>query len=838
MLQLHGTAFWIRRFRTLTAVRAAGKRASWASARGGLLVLLAFVAVAACETGVFDVDMGVAPASVELDVTDIDLVSGRAAVIQARVQDAKGKPINVGAGGVQIEWSSSDDWIASITPFGQAAARVTGGAAGTAEITAIVHHTVAQAGFLALLQGSSDRGGIRASSSVHVRPANLVAVAGDGQAGAVGSTLPGELIVRAVNESGQGVPNVEIQFAAQPHNGTLDPGSAVTDQEGRARTRWTLGAAAGVMKAEAGAHNRYKLTPVEFTATALEDSTGGQVAASVTVSPTAATLSTGSTQQFSAAVKDAEGVDIAEPSVTWSSSNTDVATVNASGLVTARQAGPATLTARSGDASGTAAITVQAAPTPSPPSGPIPAFPGAYGWGATALNDCRALPLAVHKVTNTNDSGSGSLRDVLENRVSDNRYDVVIFRTGGTIEQRSQIKWGRNCVYVAGQTAPGDGIMIRSHPTNGHNGLLIRQLGNRGGTPVTDIVVRYLRLRHGEEGGFGGGGMGVIGGGGAQRVVWDHISTSWGGNSQNLQIARTISGGPVTERATIQNSFIGEGTWVRGAMMNAAITPPEAQYMRRISFQRNLFIRISHRQPRMSVGYAPASDQLGIEVINNVMYAPTTRFSEAAHQSVIDFVGNYQDPGPGRSFNNGINRWNAYDKEPLDPNDPGSLYVGGNIHTAWAGDEWETWRQDASSSLRLPESFRRYTRLPPSAHPVPELTAVQARDLVLARAGASKRLTCDGSFVDARDQVDARLVGYMVDKVYVEDSRGKTVAELNGGWPTYSAGTACTDTDGDGIPDAWEIRYCGSATGCQADAVTASGYLMIEHYLNETDPTR
>jgi pectate lyase len=822
MLQLHGTAFWIRRFRTLTAVRAAGKRASWASARGGFLVLLAFVAVAACETGVFDVDMGVAPASINLDVTDIDLVSGRAAVIQARVQDAKGKPINVGAGGVQIEWSSSDDWIASIRPIGQAAARVTGGAAGTAEITAVVHHTVAQAGFLALLQGSSNSGGIRASSSVHVRPANLVAVAGDGQSGAVGSTLPGELIVRAVNESGQGVPNVEIQFAAQPHNGTLDPGSAVTDQEGRARTRWTLGAAAGVMKAESGAHNRYKLTPVEFTATALEDANGGQVAASVTVSPTAATLSTGSTQQFSATVKDADGATISAPNLAWTSSNTTVATVDANGLVTAREAGSATLTARSDDASGTASLTVNAPAAPPPPGGLIRAFPGAEGWGATALNDCRDLPLVVHKVTNTNNSGVGSLREILENQVRHDRFDVVVFTNGGTISLNSTMVTQTSCLYLAGQTAPGDGIMIRSAGGDLSTLLRVSTSGTAG-----NIVIRFLRLRHGFPSSGAGGALGAIGTGGGHDIIFDHISTSWAGGSAHMQINRTGDVRP-TVRTSMQNSIAAEGIYNRAAQHNASDGAGFYEH----SFHRNLIAIMGQRTPFAIGGDAQHSTQRGVEVINNVMYNVVNRWTETKRNSVVDFVKNYIDYSPHRNWQarRGGRWWYA------DENEPGSLYVDGNeiVNGNFTGTNWSWWRDE--NGVLLPDNLRRFTRLARPPFAITEQTAADARQWVLDHAGASRRLDCSGNWVWNRDEVDERIVGYVRAGLGPESTYQKSVEEIHGRWPRMAPGTPCPDTDADGLPDAWEERFFGCATCADPADVGRDGYLVIEHYLNGTNP--
>lgn len=79
----------------------------------------------------------------------------------------------------------------------------------------------------------------------------------------------------------------------------------------------------------------------------------------VTVSPTTASIAEGSTQQLNATIAPSNATNQA---ITWTSSDEDVATVNANGLVTAVGAGTATITATTGDGSKTAtsAITVTA----------------------------------------------------------------------------------------------------------------------------------------------------------------------------------------------------------------------------------------------------------------------------------------------------------------------------------------------------------------------------------------------------------------------------------------------------------------------------------------------
>ncbi|MEP6930655.1 MAG: Ig-like domain-containing protein [Flavobacterium sp.] len=84
----------------------------------------------------------------------------------------------------------------------------------------------------------------------------------------------------------------------------------------------------------------------------------------VSVSPTTATVGLGSTQQLSATLTPANATN---QNVTWTSSNTAVATVNASGLVSAISAGTTTITVKTvdGNKTATSAITVAAIPVAS-----------------------------------------------------------------------------------------------------------------------------------------------------------------------------------------------------------------------------------------------------------------------------------------------------------------------------------------------------------------------------------------------------------------------------------------------------------------------------------------
>ena len=80
--------------------------------------------------------------------------------------------------------------------------------------------------------------------------------------------------------------------------------------------------------------------------------------ASVDVTPPSASVQAGQTVQLTATPKDANGAPLSGRTVTWSSSNTSIAAVSTSGLVSGVTPGSVTISATSEGKSGTAAITV------------------------------------------------------------------------------------------------------------------------------------------------------------------------------------------------------------------------------------------------------------------------------------------------------------------------------------------------------------------------------------------------------------------------------------------------------------------------------------------------
>jgi uncharacterized protein YjdB len=101
------------------------------------------------------------------------------------------------------------------------------------------------------------------------------------------------------------------------------------------------------------------------TATITVVAAGTELATTVSVSPASASLTVGGTRQLTATARDRNNTVLTGRPTGWTSSDNTVATVSSSGLVSAVNAGTATITATVDTAHGTSSITVAAA-TPAP----------------------------------------------------------------------------------------------------------------------------------------------------------------------------------------------------------------------------------------------------------------------------------------------------------------------------------------------------------------------------------------------------------------------------------------------------------------------------------------
>jgi len=130
--------------------------------------------------------------------------------------------------------------------------------------------------------------------------------------------------------------------------GTID-----TSSSGKRHFGHYKNASCGNFKVAATSHPGSRTDTATVTVTC-----GASPVASVSVAPPSVAVPVGQTVQLTATPKDANGAALAGRTVTWSSSNTSVANVDGSGLVTAAAAGSATITATSEGQSGTSSVTV------------------------------------------------------------------------------------------------------------------------------------------------------------------------------------------------------------------------------------------------------------------------------------------------------------------------------------------------------------------------------------------------------------------------------------------------------------------------------------------------
>lgn len=408
-------------------------------------------------------------------------------------------------------------------------------------------------------------------------------------------------------------------------------------------------------------------------------------------------------------------------------------------------------------------------------------FPGAEGFGRFATGGRAG---EVYIVTNLNDSGSGSLRDAVS---QPNR--TVVFEVGGIINIDSRIVVSQN-ITIAGQTAPGDGIVVYG------NGISYSNASN--------TITRYLRVRMGVNGDSGKDALGIANG---INMIFDHVSVSWG-RDENFSINwdnKNYEPGNIT----IQNSIIGQGLWSHscGGLI---------QTNGGVSLYRNLYIDNKTRNPKVKGKN---------EFVNNIVYnwgdggAYILGDSEGA--SAANIINNFFIAGPA------VNNHSA-------------PFIRGNLNfsTYGVGNYYDS-TLDGSLSGRLLEQFdygvgdRAVNWMTvPFAYPIqPDsgnvVSATQAYNIVLQGAGAS---------IPKRDQVDS----IMISELASLGTSGITITTFTnenllptGGPGVVNGGVPQTDTDRDGIPDAWELRYgLNPDSAADGKALNPDGYTNLEHYIN------
>ena len=409
----------------------------------------------------------------------------------------------------------------------------------------------------------------------------------------------------------------------------------------------------------------------------------------------------------------------------------------------------------------------------------LPAFPGAEGFGAATLGGRGGRVIAV---TNLDDSGEGSLRAALE--ASGPR--IVVFRVSGTIALASTIKVEDPYLTVAGQTAPGGGICLRSPGTTA---LAIK---------THDVVLRYLRIRPGPGGESDGLAIQT---GEAHDIVVDHCSITWGVDESASMYSGDVD--QKIERVTFQYNLIadaldcsthGEGCHSKGLLL---------QYCDGVTLHHNLFANNGGRNPMLLSGRTDA--------VNNVIYnwgGSAVKIENRHGDVFLNYVGNYIAPGADSDMTeNGL----QVKTEGI------YLWLDGNLAEHVRPDE--SYPEDAVVNYRAAAEALAAARFDYPA--VTTTSAAEAYEAVLAEAGAT---------LPARDRADANTVAG------VRDRTGRIIDHPDdvGGYPTLATATPPADGDGDGMPDAWETaRGLDPADAADGPADRdGDGYTNVEEYIN------
>jgi hypothetical protein len=414
------------------------------------------------------------------------------------------------------------------------------------------------------------------------------------------------------------------------------------------------------------------------------------------------------------------------------------------------------------------------------------AFPGAEGWGRFATGGRGG---DVYAVTNLNDDGPGSLRDAVR---EGNR--TVVFRVSGTITLESDLKITQPHITIAGQTAPGDGICLRKHP------LKIAD--------THDIIIRYLRVRPGDELGKSLDGIEIRE---SENVIVDHCSVSW-------TIDEAINTYHGTKNLTIQWCLISEPLNDShnykphgfGASWGGEHT----------SYHHNLFAHAAGRNPSVAGGDGPRA--ILMDHRNSVIYNCQHRTCDGKPET-INVVNNYYKPGPATQPHV-MRRLVRVDDTMAKYGFESVWHIAGNIMEG---------APDINADNRLGIEYvgntnasKNLTSTPFPTATVTTQPADEAYALVLENVGANR---------PKRDAVDARILHEVATgtarfgKDGIIDSQDDV-----GGWPKLESRPAPEDNDGDGMADEWEIANgLDPKTARDRNATRLdSSYTNLEVYLN------
>ena len=458
-----------------------------------------------------------------------------------------------------------------------------------------------------------------------------------------------------------------------------------------------------------------------------------------------------------------------------------------------------------------------------------PAFPGAEGFGRYTTGGRGGT---VYHVTSLADDGSvGTFRYVLNK--SGKR--TIVFDVSGTIHLTSALSISSPNVTIAGQTAPGDGICIADYPFS---------IG------ASNVIIRFVRMRLGninvayhEGDGFGGMDQ--------QNIIVDHCSVSWSIDEclsvygmKNLTVQWCIAA------QSLRNSGHSKGAHGYGGNWGGSGA----------SYHHNLLCHHDSRTPRLGPRPTTQTDER-MDMRNNVIYNWGGNGCYGGEGMHVNIVNNYYKPGPGtkqksaaiqyRISSIGI-RTDAYCT--ANPSFApmlhvwGDFFVNGNYMNGYSdvtADNWTKGMYAQISNSSVDNLFTAVTQdtmklaAPINYMYVTTQTAEKAYDQVLKYAGASlSRDWVDTLMVyDTRNGLASHTGAGSGDIYGIIDSQNdnkpaNAPADWSP-WPILNSIPCPTDTDQDGMPDAWETANgLNPNSATDGNTVNSTGYTMLEVYMN------